>query len=378
MRIYQFINQQRKRADGSMPIYVCVSRPPQRLYIHTGLFTKSVFSDGVFPRTESNHRAKTIKLNEYLDRIEQIAVENSLMPHDELRRLIMDKVFGKGALDKSLSEYIMMYSESCKAKRTKEMYIATSRKIDAFDSHASLNITVTWLEDFVRFMRNDELMVNSMAIHLRNIRSVMNWAIKHDLTDNYPFRKFSIPSEETRKRNLPIEELRFIISQTELTSVQSKYRDLFVLMFYLIGINSVDLLNAAPEQLVNGRLEYRRSKTGRLYSVKVEPEAMEIINRYRGKKKLLSYGENSNYMYVMRRANKILKIFGKDITTYYARHTWATIAASLDIPMETIAAALGHSNGFKITSVYVDFNQRKVDEANRKVIDYVLGGDAEE
>ncbi len=59
-----------------------------------------------------------------------------------------------------------------------------------------------------------------------------------------------------------------------------------------------------------------------------------------------------------------------DMSTYWARHTWATIAASLDIPKETIAAALGHG-GNTVTDIYIDFDQKKVDKANRKVIDYV-------
>ena len=61
------------------------------------------------------------------------------------------------------------------------------------------------------------------------------------------------------------------------------------------------------------------------------------------------------------------------ITTYWARHTWATIAASLDIPKETIAAGLGHG-GNTVTDIYIDFDRRKVDEANRRVIDWVYYG----
>ena len=62
----------------------------------------------------------------------------------------------------------------------------------------------------------------------------------------------------------------------------------------------------------------------------------------------------------------------KGLTTYWARHTWATIAAELDIPKETIAAALGHSIGNPVTSIYINFNTHKIDEANRRVLDYVL------
>ena len=61
------------------------------------------------------------------------------------------------------------------------------------------------------------------------------------------------------------------------------------------------------------------------------------------------------------------------ISQYWCRHTWATIAAELDIRKETIAAALGHG-GNSVTDIYINFYMRKVDEANRRVIDYVLYG----
>jgi integrase len=60
------------------------------------------------------------------------------------------------------------------------------------------------------------------------------------------------------------------------------------------------------------------------------------------------------------------------ITTYTLRHTWATLAAELEIPKETISAALGHAEGSSVTDIYINFNRKKIDAANRKVIDYVL------
>jgi integrase len=62
------------------------------------------------------------------------------------------------------------------------------------------------------------------------------------------------------------------------------------------------------------------------------------------------------------------------VTTYWARHSWATIAASLDIPDDTIALALGHSGANATTSIYIERDLRKVDAANRRVIDFVLYG----
>ena len=73
----------------------------------------------------------------------------------------------------------------------------------------------------------------------------------------------------------------------------------------------------------------------------------------------------------LRLAYSNLKSFALILNIHIARHTWATIASELDIPKDTISAALGHG-GNSVTDIYINFDQRKVDEANRKVLDYVL------
>ena len=152
----------------------------------------------------------------------------------------------------------------------------------------------------------------------------------------------------------------------------------------------MDLFNAPPDALRDGRLEYRRAKTGRLYSVKLEPEALAIIRKYRGKKYLLSPMDRyRNYKDYLHHLDNALKTLGMDarpgakrtgkaiepaLTSYWARHTWATIAAELDVSDPTISLALGHATaGHRVTSIYIKRNFNKVDEANRKVIDYLNG-----
>jgi integrase len=61
------------------------------------------------------------------------------------------------------------------------------------------------------------------------------------------------------------------------------------------------------------------------------------------------------------------------LSTYYARHTWATLAYGLNVPKDIISQALGHSNGVSVTDIYIEYDRDKVDEANRKVIDYING-----
>jgi len=276
-----------------------------------------------------------------------------------------------------------------KKENTRLIYEQTYRRMLAYDSsleNLSFNdINKDWLSGFDDFMAKTSPSRNARNIHLRNIRAVFNEAIDDEITTAYPFRRFKIKAEATAKRSLTVEQLRcFFAADVEPHLV--KYLDMFKLTFFLIGINTIDLCHLT--EIRDGRIEYNRAKTGRLYSIKVEPEAAEIINKYRGEKFLLDMLDRyTNYRAYSKRLNSMLKHVGDytltknrrkvfkpmfpGITTYWARHSWATIASSLDIPKETIAAALGHG-GNTVTDIYIDFDRNKIDEANRRVINWVL------
>ena len=322
------------------------------------------------------------------------------MSLSQLRDRIMAAVnpSAKVKRDKSLlfANRFRRFAESRPKKGTQEIYLHTLSRIEDFcpgiHSMRFEDITHQWLREFDAWMAKT-MCINSRSIHMRNIRAVFNDAITDEVTTAYPFRKFKIKNEATRKRSLSLEQLReFLVVDVE--PWQEEFRDWFKLIFMLVGINAVDL--CALDSLHGDRIEYRRAKTGRLYDIKVEPEAMEIIDKYRGKSHLLNITERwGNYEDWLHKIDRNLKWLGgityqkrtaKDgkqrivavrearwpgLSTYWARHTWATIAASLDIPKETIAHALGHG-GNTITDIYIDFDQCKVDDANRKVIDWVL------
>lgn len=254
---------------------------------------------------------------------------------------------------------------------------------DKFDE-----INKGWLAEFEVYLAESNPSVNARALHMRNLRAIINYAIDEGITSNYAFRRHSIKTVKTAKRNLSVEELRQVFAYP-VEEWQVMYRDMFKLSFMLMGVNFADLLNLSKSDLRSGRLEFNRHKTARLYSMKVEPEAAALIEQYGGAEHLLKIMDTrSDYVQFIRQTNHALKCIGTKsvkgrkpqgeplvpgITTYWARHTWATIAASLDIPKETIAAALGHG-GNTVTDIYIDFDRKKVDEANRKVLDWVFYG----
>ena len=273
-------------------------------------------------------------------------------------------------------------------KRTNELYRLTLKHIERFDSRQNLkfqDVTKDWLIGFDVYLSKTSPSKNARNIHMRNIRAVFNDAIDDEITTHYPFRKFKIKGVATAKRSLSVEQLREYIN-CPVDETTEKYLDMFKLIFFLIGINVIDLCHL--KEIKNGRIEYYRAKTSRLYSIKIEPEAAEILKKYKGEKYLLnimdSYVNYKNHAdrlngnlqqigstTIGKRGKKIHSPMFTDITTYWARHTWATIAASLDIPKETIAAALGHG-GNTVTDIYINFDIKKVDAANRKVLDFVL------
>ena len=350
--------------------------------------------------------AKTAKIKDHPNKnfLNTYIIRKKLDVDTEIMRMKQDGNLGRdvtalknrliqilaGEEKETRTKFIAHFLKFANAKKasTKEVYMQTYRRMQAYCDVESLyfeDITHSWLVDFENFLAKTANK-NARNIHLRNIRAVFNDAINEELTTAYPFRRFKIRPVATAKRSLTIEQLRQLFAHPIEEHVE-QYLDMFKLIFYLIGINIIDLYNL--ERITNeGRVEYYRAKTGRMYSIKIEKEALDIINKYRGNKKpLLIADKYKNHNDYAKHLNKALQRIGKvtigkrgvktieplfpELTTYWARHTWATIASQLDIPKETIAAALGHG-GNTVTDIYIDFDRKKVDEANRRVIDWVL------
>ena len=170
---------------------------------------------------------------------------------------------------KTFMYYFVKYMNG-KHGRTKEIYEATMKRLEEFSEDINLltfeDIDKTWLNTFDSYLSKQSPSRNARNIHLRNIRAVFNMAIEDEVTSNYPFRKFKLKNDETVKRALTIDQLRSFFN-CEPWGVYKEYQDIFKLIFYLCGINLIDLFNLTEDNIVNGRLEYKRAKTGKLYSI---------------------------------------------------------------------------------------------------------------
>jgi integrase len=217
---------------------------------------------------------------------------------------------------------------------------------------------------------------------MRNIRTVFNEAD----TGRFPFRGYKIPKAiTTEHRDLTIDQMG-LIAKVEIKEPLMRWaRDMFMLSFYLIGMNWRDL--AFVKKVRDGRIFYTRSKGKKSYSIKIFPEAQAIIDRYPGKKYLLDMMDNySYYKSGTKRIDKKLKNIAvlceidRPVSLYYARHSWATIASSekLGIPDDIISRSMGHAilkpiN--EITQIYIRKELKPCDDANEKVIRAILKND---
>jgi integrase len=388
-----YLDTRRTDAKGTAVVKIRLIKDRVAAYISTDIRLTPEQWDSELGLVVKHPRAKNLNVflaNEVMQ-VEDIMLQN----HEEFRALSATEVMRQvqaqrnpeklGAPKDLFYPFAVKFMESKEKTRTKEIYAATLSRLkdytDYYDELRFTDITIDWLKNFDKFLQRYSPSANARAIHLRNIRAVFNAAIDEELITHYPFRKYKIKTEETVKRSLTVRQLARLFLY-EPKPYAEKYLDMFKLMFYLIGINTVDL--AGLTEIRSGRIEYHRAKTNRLYSIKVEPEALEIIKKYIGEKdKLLNvFEDRDTYQSFGRLMNLALHDIGKEmdgrsrvktftnLTTYWARHTWATIAAELDIPKETIAKALGHG-GREVTDVYIRFDDKKIDKANRQVIDYL-------
>ena len=219
-------------------------------------------------------------------------------------------------------------------------------------------------------MQDDGLKRNTVAKYLKCVKTVIRYAEEDGALINKAYTKIDSRAEsDTPMRNLPVETLRRV-RDAVIQGKTAIYKDAFMLSFYLIGINMADMLALPKDCIVNGRLQYKRAKTGKNYSIKIEPEAQAIIDKYPGKTHLLVFAERyKNFRFM---CNRTLNNLETGLTWYWARYSWANYAVDLDIPKDTISEALGHKHGSTITGIYIKYSLDKIDEANRKVIDYLM------
>ncbi len=258
-----------------------------------------------------------------------------------------------------------------------------------------IDIDTEWLKRYEQWLRVERhYSENSIGIRFRSLRVLYNSAIADGLIRkaDYPFDTFKVSKfkEATAKRSLTKEDIRRIMDcEVQMLTKYPKpflhlAKDLFLFSYLSCGINLTDILHIRHADIVDGRLVINRQKTGKLLSFQLQPAALDIIDKYRRRnahpqdyifpvlRRSVHITAQQQYARVQRtnkRVNRYLKLIGEHLhlpialTTYVARHSFATVLKRSGVSTAIISESLGHSSE-KITQIYLDsFENSQIDAA---------------
>jgi integrase len=421
--------EHQKREDGKYPVSIRVTNNRKTAYISTGNYVTRSQIDRSFKYIKDNSVIRSIdkQIQKYEDLIkDKLGVSVNSYSVRELCEFLKQYTNTSSDID-----FIAFAWEHIKTIRSNPMREAYAKKIestllaliDFFDRDTIFikEINSKSLQSFADYLQSERIMTRkarngcksdtivtkrkavsdrTISDYITNIRTLFNAAIEKyndedlgvTLITHYPFRRFKIKSiQESKKRNLSIDQI-LSIRNLKITTSTSKCtrinlaKDIFMLSFYLVGMNLADLYEVTDYR--DGRISYNRRKTsGRredkaFISIKVEPEAVPLIEKYRdktGKRVFCFYQMYRNHQNFAKNVNAGLKQVASatnmdiPLTSYYARHSWATIARNdCKISKDDINLALNHvDNEMKVTDIYIAKDWTIIDEANRQVIDAI-------
>lgn len=275
---------------------------------------------------------------------------------------------------------------------TANNYLRTLKSFSAFLDGYNIGfklLTSSLIIEYSRYLESRGLLRNSISFYMRNLRAVYNKAVKQGVI-NYstnPFQDVYTGVDKTVKRavqNTVISKL-YRADFTASPHLQLA-KDIFLFSFFTRGMAFVDIAFLKKSSIQNGVIYYKRRKTNQLLSIRLERGMIDIIKRYSNNNsqyifpflnsdnKDLSYKQ---YQLAINRINVNLKRIsdilelGTPLTSYVARHSWATIAHNNNIPISVISAALGHTSE-QTTQIYLaSIDNSKIDEANSRIISLV-------
>ena len=276
---------------------------------------------------------------------------------------------------------------------TKNNYTNAVNRFIEFRNQKDLTfsqMTADMMEMYQAWLWNRGVGQNTVSFYLRTLRTLHHKAVEAgQATSNDIFAHVQTANVRTAKRAISVKDIRKI-EKLDLPSGSSldKARDMFLFSFYLRGMAFVDMAFLKKSDLKCGLVSYNRRKTHQNLNIEWIKPMQAIIDKYAEQTKdspymlpILTGKETSpytQYRKVEYNTNYNLKKIGKMIglkiplTTYVARHTWASIALHMNIPIATISEGMGH-NSYKTTQIYLEsIDVATINEANKRIIRKIL------
>ena len=380
--------------NGELPIKIKVCKDRKTRYINLGVSTKQEFWDFENNRPKDNCPDKEMLESLISNKISEVKskiVELKAGAKDFSATTLIEKVQHKTSTETVGDLFKKEIAALKEEKRTgyalsvEQVYNSLIKFNRHLDLHFS-EIDVTWLKKYELWLRRQGLAENTIGIRFRTFRRIYNLAIEQKIVkqEYYPFREFRVSRlhQETAKRAVRKVDVINILNYPE--EGKGHYMelaiDLFKFSYFMGGINFVDMAYLTWKNISEGRLIYYRKKTGKLINLPVQEDAKLLLDKYSkaGEQYIFpifssfhkTEQQRLNRLHkVITKVNACLKTIGKELnlpitlTTYVARHSYATVLKRAGVSTSIISESLGHSSE-KVTQIYLDsFENSQIDKA---------------
>ena len=272
--------------------------------------------------------------------------------------------------------------------RTSETYAATLSSFMKFRDGQDIllcEIDSDTMMLYEAWLKGKGICPNTISFYMRILRAVYNRAVEKELVEQrYPFKHVYTGIDKTVKRAVPLKAIKRIKELDLTLKPHLDYaRDMFLFSFYTRGMSFIDMAYLKKTDLKNGVLTYRRKKTNQQLSIKWERCMAEIVIKYEGRSTMQYLlpiitnpltDERIQYRNAIYRVNTALKVIAKmvglsmPLSMYCARHGWASVAKSKNIPLSVISEGMGHDSE-ETTRIYLaSLDSNVIDKANSLIL----------
>lgn len=390
-------------SNGEHPLMLRICKDGKKKYQSLGISIKANLWDFMREKPKSNCPNKEyiqkIILDKQTELQQRILEMNSEQKEYTTTTLLNDE--SKKFEIKTVSDFYQELIEEYKANNkcgNRLIYKGSYNSLKVF-TNDKLDIPfsvidIAWLNKYEKWLRSKGNEETTMSLMFRTLRSTYNKAIKAKCArkSEYPFDEFRISKFDVRTQKRAIAKTEVLKFAKEVRPIGKRQyihlsKDIFMFSYLCGGINFTDIANLTRANIVeDNRLQYTRQKTGKLIKLGLSEEAMQIIERYAPESKgyLFPILDIKIHKTPLQKQNRIHKILGKvninlkliaaqlgvegNLTTYVARHSFASVLKKSGVNIALISEALGHSD-LSTTQIYLDsFDNEQVDEAMKNLL----------
>ena len=385
-------------SNGEHPLMLCVCKDNKRKYQSLGISVSAEHWD--FKNNRPNDRCPNreriiILINEKVNEIQRIALDKQIAGRDYTASTLIESSKPTENSKKTVGDYFLTYIDNLKKEnrlRYAGMYEVSYNSFIKFNKHLDTpfsDIDVAWLKRYEAWGKSQNLSVSTISTRIRHLRAVFNLALlEHAIkSDCYPFHIYKVSklNRATAKRALSKTDIQNIMEYQGKSPMERLAIDLFTFSYLCAGINFIDMAKLKQSNIQENQLVYNREKTKKLIIVPLQEPAMQIIEKYNNGKSSFVFPILSNFhkseVQVANRLHKVLAKINKHLkeiglklnlpiplTTYVARHSFATVLKRAGVSTSIISESLGHSSE-RITQVYLDsFDKEQIDTAMKALL----------